>query len=83
MKISELRALCSEISPLDGRPVEHIYLTLPLKRLPRGRHVNMLGRRGGPKGHICNVSETAQGYSCVANFKTSEILSLIGNYADE
>ena len=83
MKISELRALCSAICPLDGKPVEYIYLTLPLKRLPRGRHVNMLGSRGGPKGHICNVSETAQGYSCVANFKTSEILSLIGNYADE
>jgi|GEM_PF-4316508 len=83
MKISELRALCTSINPLDGKPVEHVYLTLPLKRLPKGTHVNMLGSGGGPKGRICNVSEAAEGYSCVANFKTSEILSLIEKWTDK
>ena len=29
------------------------------------------------KDRVLSMSETAQGYSCVANFKTSEILSLI------
>lgn len=82
MKISELRAACTAINPLDGKPVEHIYLTLPRSRLPQGATIRFLGRRG-PRGKLCTVKEEGDGFACVAVFKTAEILALIKDQSDE
>ena len=73
MKISELRARCTDIDPATRKPVAYINLSFQVK----GLDLTLAGSRGKSRGRILSVSETAQGYSCVATYKTSEILSLI------
>ena len=77
MRIDDLIASCKAINPLDGKPVGYIYLTIPIKSLPRGETVGLLGR-SGPRGRICNVKEAGgSGYSCTAIFSAPAVLAYI------
>ncbi len=77
MKVDDLITSCKAINPLDGKPVRHIYLTIPIKTLPRGDTVGLFGR-AGPRGRICNVQEAdGGGYRCTAIFPAPAVLAYI------
>lgn len=74
MTPAELRAAASATSPLDGRPIAHLYLTLHRATLPRGRDVRLAGR-AGPLGRLCTVQEAeGGGFDCVATFRAADVL---------
>lgn len=75
MTPAELRNAASATSPLDGKPITHLYLTLHRATLPRGRNVRLAGR-AGPLGRLCNVKEVeGGGYDCVATFRAADVLT--------
>ena len=76
MTVDELTRLCKEPCVLTGKIPSHIYLTVPVARLPRGDTIR-LGGRVGPKGKLCTVSEDVKGYKAVAVFKRKEILKAL------
>jgi len=85
MTIQELWEACNVTDPLNGYRVQHIYLTLPRKTLPKGDDV-LLSGRSGPKGRICNVKQSLNPlfkYDVAANFKTGEILKWINSHDSE
>jgi hypothetical protein len=84
MNVHELLHACTAINPLDGTPVQNIYLTVPKKGLPKGGRIR-LGHAGTPYGRLCNVKpggKAGAGYSCVAVFKTAEILAYVKRVYD-
>lgn len=75
MTPAELRAAASATSPLDGKPISHLYLTLHRRSLPRGRDVRLAGR-AGPLGRLCTVKEAeGGGFDCVATFRSADVVA--------
>ena len=64
--IEELRELCSH--------GEHVLLTIPRERLPRGQSVRLVNI-AGPSGRICTVKEHDGGFAVIACFKSAEIVA--------
>lgn len=64
--IDELRELCAH--------GEHVLLTIPRDRLPRGHSVRLV-KIAGPIGRICTVKEHGDGFAVIACFKSAEIVA--------
>jgi len=80
MNILELRAALTRTNPLTDKPVEHIYLTIPRKTLPKGEKVQFAGP-GSPLGNYMTVKEVeGGGYEVVAVFKTKEITAYLDKH---
>lgn len=68
MTLDELKGLA------ESQP--YLYLTIPTQNLPRGNGIRLCGR-SGPRGRICCVKETEDGFTTVAVFESQKILKFL------